>query len=50
VNAISTLISIVQVVMIALAWRILRRRGGGAEAILGGLAAEVEAPRQQEVA
>ena len=50
VNAISTLISGVQVVMIAIAWRILRRRGGGAEAILGGLAAEVEAPKRQELA
>lgn len=43
INAISTLISAVQVVMIAIAWRILRSRGGGAEAIIGGLAADVEA-------
>jgi spermidine/putrescine transport system permease protein len=48
INAISTLISAVQVVMIVIAWRILRSRGGGAEAILGGLAAEVESPRPQE--
>ena len=48
INAISTLISGVQVVMIVIAWRILRSRGGGAEAILGGLAAEVEAPKKQD--
>ncbi len=42
INAISTLISAAQVVMILFAWRILRSRGGGAEAILGSLVAEVE--------
>ncbi|MGH2596725.1 MAG: ABC transporter permease [Actinomycetota bacterium] len=49
INAISTLISGVQVAMIVIAWRILRSRGGGAEAILGGLAAEVEAPKKQDM-
>ncbi len=48
INAISTLISGVQVVLIVIAWRILRNRGGGTEALIGGLAAEVEAPKIQE--
>jgi ABC-type spermidine/putrescine transport system permease subunit II len=48
INAISTLISLVQVVLIVIAWRILRSRGGGAEAIIGSLAAEVETPRVNE--
>jgi ABC-type spermidine/putrescine transport system permease subunit II len=43
INAISTVISLVQVMLIVLAWRILRRRGGGAGAILGAFAAEAEA-------
>ncbi|MEA2557653.1 MAG: spermidine/putrescine transport system permease protein [Actinomycetota bacterium] len=42
INAISTLISVVQVGLIIVAWRILRSRGGGAEAILGSLVADVE--------
>jgi spermidine/putrescine transport system permease protein len=42
INAISTLISGAQVVLIVIAWRILRSRGGGAEAILGSLVADVE--------
>jgi ABC-type spermidine/putrescine transport system permease subunit II len=42
INAISTVISLAQVLLIVLAWRILRSRGGGAEAILGTLAAESE--------
>jgi ABC-type spermidine/putrescine transport system permease subunit II len=42
INAISTMISAVQVLLIVLAWRILRRRGGGAKAILGTLSAEAE--------
>jgi spermidine/putrescine transport system permease protein len=48
INAISTLISGVQVLLIVLAWRILRSRGGGAEAVLGSLVADVE-PQVQVV-
>lgn len=48
INAISTLISGVQILLIVLAWRILRSRGGGAEAVLGSLVADVE-PQVQVV-
>jgi spermidine/putrescine transport system permease protein len=49
INAISTLISGVQVVLIVIAWRILRRRGGGAEAILGSLVADDTTPTVQRI-